>query len=187
MIKEYIKILDDYLDESRKKHCIRTMKMAKMLCDRYNINSKAQIAALLHDIAKNLSLDEMKKLVADNYIEDIDGMYNKNILHGYAGAIICKEKLNINDAEILSAVMYHTTGKKYMSDIEKIVYISDAVENGRNYENVEKIREKVFKHLNEGILYEINNKLKYLIDENIPIHKNTIEFRNTLIQELKNE
>lgn len=186
MIEKYIDILNTYLDENRKQHCIRTMEMAVKLCDKYGIDERATVAALLHDIAKNLSLDEMLSLVSDKYEKDIDGMYNKNILHGYAGAIICKEKLHIDDEQILSAIRYHTSGKKNMNDIEKVVYISDAIEMGRTYENVEKIREKVFENLNAGILYEIDNKLKYLIEKNIPIHKNTIEFRNTLIQELKN-
>ncbi|WP_197407527.1 bis(5'-nucleosyl)-tetraphosphatase (symmetrical) YqeK [Caviibacter abscessus] len=187
MLNKYIKVLENYLDENRKQHCIRTMEMAKKLCDIYNIDDRAVTAALLHDIAKNLSLEKIKELVGDTDISDIDGMYNKNILHGYAGAIICKEKLNIDDELILSAVKYHTTGKKNMNDIEKVVYISDAIELGRKYEYVDKIRERVFKNLNSGILYEINHKLKYLIDRNIPIHKNTVEFRNTLIQELENE
>ena len=71
--------------------------------------------------------------------------------------------------------------------IEKVVYISDAIELGRVYENVENIREEVFNNLNKGILYELNHKIKYLIESDKVIHKNSIEFRNSLLQEIENE
>lgn len=74
---------------------------------------------------------------------------------------------------------------KNMSDIEKVVYISDAIELGRNYEGVEEIRDRVFKSLNEGIIYEIEHKVKYLLSDRKQIHPYTIEFYNTLLEENK--
>lgn len=187
MYDEYIEKLKKYLSEKRFEHSIRTMQMAKKICDRYMIDESAVLAALLHDIAKELTLDEMIKIVGNDYKEDIDNMYTKNILHGYAGSIICKDILKIENEKVLSAIRYHTTGKKYMNDIEKVVYISDAIELGRVYENVENIREEVFNNLNKGILYELNHKIKYLIESDKVIHKNSIEFRNSLLQEIENE
>ena len=187
MYDEYIEKLKKYLSENRFEHSIRTMQMAKKICDRYMIDESAVLAALLHDIAKELTLDEMIKIVGDDYKEDIDNMYTKNILHGYVGSIICKDILKIENEKVLSAIRYHTTGKKYMNDIEKVVYISDAIELGRVYENVENIREEVFNNLNRSILYELNHKIKYLIESDKVIHKNSIEFRNSLLQEIENE
>ncbi|VWL85068.1 bis(5'-nucleosyl)-tetraphosphatase (symmetrical) YqeK [Oceanivirga miroungae] len=179
--------MKDMLSEKRYNHCLRTKEMAEKLCDRYNIDKKAIDAAFYHDICKELSLSDMIELIGDKYANDIDGMYNKSILHGYAGAKFLETKLGILDEEILSAVRYHTTGKKNMTDIEKVVYISDAIELGRDYPNVDKIREKVFENLNEGILMEIDYKIKMLIDKKVAIHKNTIEFRNELIKEVYGE
>lgn len=179
--------MKEILSEKRYNHCVRTKQMAEKLCERYNIDRKAVIASYYHDICKEISLDEMIELVGNEYIKDIDGMYNKSILHGYAGAKYLEKKMNILDDEILNAVRYHTTGKKNMNDIEKVVYISDAIELGRNYPEVEKIREKVFENLNEGILMEIDYKIKMLIDKKVMIHKNTIEFRNELIKEIYGE
>ena len=187
MYDEYIEKLKKYLSENRFEHSIRTMQMAKKICDRYMIDESAVLAALLHDIAKELTLDEMIKIVGDDYKEDIDNMYTKNILHGYVGSIICKDILKIENEKVLSAIRYHTTGKKYMNDIEKVVYISDAIELGRVYENVENIREEVFNNLNRGILYELNHKIKYLIESDKVLHKNSSEFRNSLLQEIENE
>ena len=187
MYDEYIEKLREYISKKRLEHSIRTMQMAKKLCDKYMIDESAVLAALLHDIAKELPLDKMVEIVGDNYKEDIDNMYTKNILHGYVGAIICKDILKIENEKVLSAIRYHTTGKKNMNDIEKVVYISDAIEMGRVYENVDDIRKEVFNELNKGILFELNNKINYLIDKNMIIHKNSIEFRNSLLQEIENE
>lgn len=174
------------LSQERFEHCIRTKNMAQKLCERYKIDKKAIIAAFYHDIAKEFSLEEMKKLVGNKYKEDIAGMYTKNILHGYAGAEYLKINKIVMDEEILNAVRYHTTGKSGMNDIAKVVYISDAIEIGRCYKNIEKIREEVFKNLNKGILMEIDYKLEMLKLNNIEIHKNTIEFRDFLLKEVEN-
>ncbi len=177
--------LKKILSKDRYEHSVRTKQMAEKLCLLHNIDEKASIAAYYHDIAKELSLEEMIELVGDEYREDIDGMYSKNILHGYAGAKYL-ENNGINDLEILSAIRFHTTGKVNMTDIEKIVYISDKIEMGRTYLGVEQIREAVYENLDKGILLELNYKVKNLVDRNILIHKNTIEFRNALLKEVEN-
>ena len=187
MYDKYIEKLKEYISEKRLEHSIRTMQMAKKLCDRYMIDECAVLAALLHDIAKELPLEKMIEIVGDNYKKDIDNIYTKNILHGYVGAIICKEVLKIENELVLSSIRYHTTGKKNMNSIEKVVYISDAIEMGRVYESVDYIREEAFNDLNKGILFELNHKIKYLIKGNMIIHKNSIEFRNALLQEIENE
>lgn len=180
----YTEYLKKYLSDERYNHCVRTKEMAQKLCDKYNIDNIAVTAAYLHDIAKELSLDEMVKLLTKEDIKDACGMMNKNILHGLAGARLC-EKLGIKDERIISCIKYHTFGKKNMSDIEKVVYISDAIELGRNYEGVEEIRDRVFKSLNEGIIYEIEHKVKYLLSDRKQIHPYTIEFYNKLLEENK--
>lgn len=156
--------------------------MAEKLCETHNISKKAVTAALLHDCAKELSLEQMISLVGDQFKEDIRGCYNKNILHGYAGAVIAQKELNIQDDQILSAIRYHTTGKKNMNDIEKVVYLSDAIELGRDYENVDKIRKTAMISIDSAIIMEIEYKLKNLESRNIEVHKNTLDFLESLLK-----
>lgn len=178
MYKEYLKL---NLSQKRYEHCLRTEKMAEKLCKLHNVNPIAIKAALLHDIAKELSLDEMISLLSEDELNEAKGLINKSILHGFAGAKLAKKVFNIENEELLSAIKYHTIGKSNMSDVEKVVYISDAIEEGRMYDGVDKIRNAVYKSLNEGILEELNYKIKYLIDEKRKIHPNAIEFRNSLM------
>lgn len=179
----YEKYLQETLSKKRYEHCIRTMQMAEKLCNIHNVDKCAIIAALLHDIAKELTLDEMISLLDKSDLDEACGLINTNILHGFAGAKLVQKVFNINDNRILSAIKYHTIGKKNMTDIEKVVYISDAIEVGKIYEGVDIIREKTFKSLDKGILCEINYKIKYLIDTNKFIHPNTIELRNEILEE----
>ena len=72
-----------------------------------------------------------------------------------------------------------------MSLLARIVYLADAIEEGRNWDGVEKVRELAGRDLNEALKYEIDSKLVYLISEDTIIHPNIILFRNALISERK--
>ena len=85
------------------------------------------------------------------------------------------------DLVILDGVRYHTIGSGNMSTLAKIVYLADAIEDGRNWEGVEKARKLAEENLDEAIKYEIDTKLEYLISKDNIIHPNIILFRNSLI------
>lgn len=176
--------LKDILSKERYEHSVRTREMAKKLCNIHNIDKKAVIASYYHDCAKELSLDEMKSLIKDTYKEDIDNMYTKNILHGFAGAVYVKN-FGIEDIDIENAIRYHTIGRLNMTDIEKVVYLSDAIEEGRDFEGVKEIREQAYIDLDKAILLELDYKIKSLIDRGLIIHKNAILLRNSLLEGLK--
>ena len=74
-----------------------------------------------------------------------------------------------------------------MSQIEKIVYLADAIEEGRDYEGVQEIRELAYKNLDKAILMEANHKIKYLIDIGVVLHPNTVEMRNWILKVIKEE
>ena len=44
----------------------------------------------------------------------------------------------IEDEDILQAIKYHTTGRAGMSNLEKIIYISDMIEPSRQFFGVER-------------------------------------------------
>ena len=57
------------------------------------------------------------------------------------GAAFAQSLFGIDDREILDAVSYHTTGRSGMTTLEKIVFLADAIEPGRDYPGVEAIRD----------------------------------------------
>ena len=171
-------------------HSLGVVEMAARLAKIYDADvEKCRVAALLHDICKEMDMEYIKNICKNNFISELseEDLENNEILHGFAGAYYVKNELGIDDKEILSAIKYHTVGAKNMTLVEKIVYIADAIEYGRNYPSVVAIREETFKDLDRGILMEIEHKEKYLESIGKKSHPNTEELKKELLkkEELK--
>ncbi|MGL5648076.1 MAG: bis(5'-nucleosyl)-tetraphosphatase (symmetrical) YqeK, partial [Clostridium sp.] len=104
--------------------------------------------------------------------------------HSIVGPIVAKEKFNINDEEILSAIRFHTTGKEDMSLLDKIIYIADMIEPSRVFDGVGEIRKEVLENLDKGVLVGMNHTISFLLSKNGMIEENTIKARNYLLDEL---
>ena len=168
-------------------HTLGVVEMAEKLADIYKADvEKCKIAALLHDICKEMNMEYIKNICKNNFMNELseEDLENNEILHGFAGAYYVKNELGIDDKEILSAIKYHTVGEKNMTLVEKIVYIADAIEYGRNYPSVVKIREETYKNLDRGILMEIEHKEKYLESIGKKSHPNTDELKKEILKEL---
>lgn len=147
---------------------------------------KCKVAAILHDVCKEMNIDEMKRICRENFMQDLseEDLENTEILHSFVGAYWVKENLKIEDKEILNAIKNHTLGNKNMTLVEKIVYIADAIEIGRNYPAVAEIRKITFENLEKGILFETNKKEEYLKSIGKSTHKNTVAMQKELLENL---
>ena len=166
-------------------HTLGVVEMSEKLAKIYNADiEKCKVAALLHDICKEMDIEYIKNICKNNFMSELseEDLENNEILHGFAGAYYVKNELGVDDRDILSAIKYHTVGAKNMSIVAKIVYIADAIEYGRNYPSVVKIREETFKNLDIGILMEIEHKEKYLESIGKKSHPNTNEFKKELLK-----
>jgi nicotinate-nucleotide adenylyltransferase len=180
--EEIINFVKQSLDEKRYRHSINVSKMAVKLAQKYNVDKeKAEIAAILHDNAKNLSLDVTMAYIKDYGItlNEIDKK-SPQILHSYVGAHIAKDKFKV-DNDIFNAIYYHTVGRKDMSILEKIIYIADIIEEDRNFDGVEEIRKLSFENLDLAIIKSCDSTIKYLLERGLLIHPNTVELRNSLL------
>lgn len=183
-MQEMIDKIKSLLPEKRWNHVLRVVDMAKKLARIHGINSqKAEIAAYLHDVSKFFTLEDMKNFVWNN--EHVKDYQIGELLHGFAGAIYARNRFRIEDMDVLNSIRYHTIGRKSMSDLEKLIYIADAVEEGRVYPGVEEIREVAYKNLDEAILLEANRKIEYLLKHDAIIHPSTVEMRNWLVEKLR--
>ncbi|NFO12071.1 HD domain-containing protein [Clostridium botulinum] len=176
-IKLYLK---ENLNSNRYNHTLGVVETAKKLAEVNKISiEKAEIAALAHDVAKNLSLQKMQLIIEKNNIELTNTeKENSNLWHSIIAPIEARNKLKINDEDILDAVRWHTTGKENMSILTKIIYIADMIEPGRDFPGVEKIRQTTFENLDEGVLLGLTESMKDLLNRNLIIDLNTIKARN---------
>ena len=184
---ELKEIVKSKMSLKRFTHTLGVVEMSEKLAKIYNANiQKCKVAALLHDICKEMDMEYIKNICKNKFINELseEDLENNEILHGFAGAYYVKNELGINDKEILNAIKYHTVGAKDMTLLENIVYIADAIEYGRNYPSVVEIREETFKNLDKGILMEIEHKEEYLESIGKKSHPNTDELKKEILKEL---
>ncbi len=138
---------------------------------------KAQTAGLLHDCAKCLSDDKRLSICKKNHIPvtELEGR-NPFLLHAKVGSYLAREKYGIKDRDILMAIQSHTTGRKNMSLLEKIVFVADYIEPGRKHApNLSEIRKLAFLDLDKAMLRILEDTLGYLKNSNGDIDPMTEE------------
>ena len=166
-IEEIKEKLKECLSYERYIHSLGVMERAMELAQEYNLDvEKAQVAGLLHDCAKCLSKEELKSY--KNLFEECECLSYKT-WHAPVGALIADRDYGVTDKEIISAIRWHTIGKKDMTDFEKIIFIADKIER-RTREN--DFRKKIEDALNErhslddAMLKSFKITIKSLLNEN---------------------
>lgn len=159
------KAMEKSLDPKRYEHTLGVAYTAAALamCNHVDIEA-AIVAGLLHDCAKCLS-DEKRISICEKRNMFISRVERKNpsLLHAKVGSIIAMEEYDIDDMDIIQAIMNHTTGRPGMSALEKIIFVADYMEPGRNKaKNLELIREMAFKDLDETLFKILEDTLVYL-------------------------
>lgn len=160
------------LKKSRYRHTLGVAHTSACLAMRYGEDiDSAYLAGLLHDYAKNLDDDEMLKVATKNNLDISDfERHNPFILHGRVAACLVKDDFDIVDENILNAISYHTTGRPGMSRLEKIVFLADYLECGREEAaDLQVVRELAFKDLDKCLLTVLSDTLIYLEEKGSPV------------------
>src|SRR5699024_3236974 len=141
-VSEAEQLAKNTLSEKRFIHTINVKKMAVKLAKMNGVSEeKAAIAALLHDIAKEMPKDKLLQILEDNAIIAENAKNEAPaVWHGVCAAILAKNIYGVDDEDILSAIKFHTIGKKNMSALDKIIYMADMVCEERDYPEVETLR-----------------------------------------------
>lgn len=160
----YIEKIKKVFPEKRFNHSMEVAKEAKKLAYNYNCDEdKAFLAGVLHDCAKYFSIDKIREVFAENNFT-IDYVIEKqpDIAHSFLGYFIAKNEYGVYDEEILSSIKYHTTGRKNMTLLEKIIYISDYIEPTRaHFEGVEKARKLAYENIDKAMEYILKSTIIY--------------------------
>lgn len=147
--------LEKKLDEKRYEHTLGVAYTAAALAMRYNSSVyQAQLAGLLHDCAKCLSLEKMVSICKKNQLCVTELEQSKaSLLHSKVGNFLAEQEYSVTDPDVLNAILYHTTGRPGMSLLEKIVFVADYIEPGRSSApNLPEIRKIAFINLDQAML-----------------------------------
>ena len=164
-LQEIRKKLKKDLDKARYEHTKGVMYTAACLAMAYGYPvEKAMLAGLLHDCAKCLPTEEKQKLCEEHHIlvSEVE-LENPGLLHAKAGMALAEEKYDVQDPEILHAIKVYTTGEPNMGLLDKIIYIADYIEPGRDQApRLEYIRQLAFQDLNQCMAEILYDTLHYL-------------------------
>lgn len=174
------------LPAGRFQHVLRVTETAMILADRFGEDKeKAETAALLHDVAKAMPKEELKRIVVSE--GDPAGVlgFHHELWHGPAGSSIARDEFGIRDADILAAVRFHTTGRSGMSRLEKIVFIADMIEPGRNFPGADALRAEAERSLDRALVACSAHNLQYLASVRAAIHPDTLRCYNDSLSQGK--
>lgn len=184
---EIIACLQEYLNDERIEHSISTRDTAVRLAQRFGANVEdAKVAGIFHDIAKQLPKDKKLELCMQYGIPVDEIMHeNPELLHGFIGAEIIKRNYDIDNPDVLNAVRYHTTGRRGMSLLEKVVYLADLIEPGRNFYAVDEIRDVASINLDGAVLMASKNVMRFVLRHDLPMHPLTLDAYNDMLRRIK--
>lgn len=177
---EYKKILQERLTPKRYHHSLCVADEAVRLAKKYGGDTeKAYLAGLLHDITKNASEEEHLHIFRefDIMLNDIEKNAEK-LWHAISGAAYIDHILGINDTEIITAVRYHTTARKNMTQLEKILYLADFTSADRDYDDVDIMRQKLEVSMQAALQYALSYTINDLVSRDKPLHLDTVEAYN---------
>ena len=169
----YVKKIKSMITEKRFNHSKLVAHLAYQLSKMHQLDySKAYIAGIIHDIAKYYEPEEALALMKQYYPDYVDiGAY---AYHQFLGEMVAKDVFNIKDIDILNAIKYHTTGRKEMSQLEKIIYASDKIEPSRPYDSSDLIQ-AMEEDVNSGFLTVLERNMEYLGKRNKTIDNRLTE------------
>ncbi len=150
----------------RREHSFRVAKMACARARSAGVSErKALLAAALHDCGKYVPLSSplLKGFVLPENVPP-------PVLHQFTGAYLAEHEFGITDEEILRAISYHTSGKEDMTALEKLVFLSDLLEEERNFPGADELRKLFWRDLDECLYQSLFRQVEYLKSTGQPVY-----------------
>jgi len=174
------------LDAERFEHCLRAEKIALALAKKYRVSTaKTSLAALLHDCARRYDRPALLRQ-ARRLGLPIDPIrrFEPKLFHGEIGADLARREFGVRSTEIQRAISRHTTGAPGMTALEKVIYLADHIEAGRDFPGVGRFRKLAFADMDRAIYESTSAMIRFLLEKNLPVYPLTVETRNYFLSKL---
>ena len=169
-----------HLTEKRFYHSQCVAQEAARLAQQYGADvEKARLAGILHDIMKDTPPEQQLKILQDSGILLTKTQrHNRKLWHALAGAAYLQQTLQVKDGDIVEAVRCHTSGKKDMSLLEKVLFVADYISADREYPGVERMRQAAYRSLEEAIVEGVLFTVQELMGQRLPVAAESVEAYN---------
>lgn len=140
------------LSDKRYGHTRRVVETAEHLASLHGIDGyRTRLAAVLHDAAREVEREEFPRLAKEwNVPVGEQERESPMLLHGPVAAEIARRELGVEDEDVLEAIRIHTTGAPEIGPVALAVFVADAIEPGREYPSVGRIRKLAGEDLREA-------------------------------------
>lgn len=182
--EEMVKKLKGSLKPGRFVHTLGVEQTAGELALGYGVDpEQARLAGLLHDCAKGRGAEEMRRLIRQGNIQDVDEMewQTVSLLHAPAGAAAARLEYGVTDEAVLNAIRWHTTGRPNMSPLEELIYLADVIEPNRpGYPGLDRVREAAQRNLKEAIRLAVQDTVGYVRQNKRQLHSRSLALLESL-------
>lgn len=162
--------LKERLTVERFEHVLRVTALATSLAKKHSVSvEEAEQAALLHDIAKCMDKDTLRERLQTSDEDQSLLAFHHELWHGPVGAVIAREEFGVVNKDVLNAVRYHTTGRAHMSQLEKLIFVADLIEPGRNFPGIDRLRDLANQSIDAGMEAAICHSMDYLLAKRVAI------------------
>lgn len=179
-----LRAVSERLSPGATEHCLRVSETAGGLAETYGVDTEAaRLAGLLHDWDREQGGERLLASARDAglAVSAVDEQV-PYLLHPYTGAIDLAEALPGLSEAVLSAVRNHTVGAPDMGDLDKVVFLADMIEPGRDYPDIDDIRSAVGQvSLDELFALGYQRSIANLVRQRRRIHPDTVAVWNALV------
>ena len=182
--------LSTLLTDHRYTHSLGVVETAVKMAQVFGADiKKTEIAALLHDCAKQIHHNTQLEMCKEYQIP-LDEVKEKELglLHAELGAYLAEHEFGVKDAEILDAIRYHTLGRANMTTMEKILYLADIIEpNRKDFEGLSELRKLCFCDLDRALLFGFGLTIAHTNRRGHILHNQTIDAEKFIREKLRKE
>jgi len=157
-------------------HVVRVARMAARLARAHGVDPwRARIAAMLHDLARLYPADRLLRECAERGLA-IDPFERSHpvVLHARLGAELARERFGVDDPQILSAIRKHTLADAVMSPLDKVVYLADGLEPGREFADRAALAALAFRDLDAAMRAAVVSSIAYLRERGLAVAPQTL-------------
>ena len=136
---------------------------------------------MIHDIARSWSAEQLFDYMRRHGLPISPAEQQTPVLlHARIGGELARRQFGVDDPDILRAIERHTVAVPGMTDLEKIVYIADAIEPSRSFPQRAEAAAAADRSLDEGFLACIRASMDHLARTGIAIAPPTLTVYNEL-------
>lgn len=166
-------------------HMEGVSRTAHQLAHRWGADPEAAaLAGFLHDVARAQTLATLLAQARElglpvHPVEE----HSPLLLHGPVGAYLAAREEPGLGEELRLAITWHTTGRWGMTLLEKVVFLADKLEPGKQgyYQGLNDLAGLAQEDLDQAVLTYLEWLVQHLLERGALVHPATIDARNWLL------